>query len=53
MMATCPRTMWPVLASSIRLNIFVNNYGLRRYQVTNKRCVGTLCIKVEGVLRVR
>ena len=36
--------MWPVLASSIRLDAFVNSYGLRRYQVTNK---------VEGVLRVR
>ena len=40
MMATCPRTMWPVLASSIRLDVFGNSYGLRRYQVTNKRCVG-------------
>ena len=40
MIATWLRTMWPVLASSIRLDIFVNSYGLRRYQVTNKRCVG-------------
>jgi len=39
MMATCPHNKRPILASSICLDVFVNNYGLRRYQVTNKRCV--------------
>ena len=33
------RNSRPVLASSIRLDVFINSYGLRRYQVTNKRCV--------------
>ena len=34
-----PCSIWLVLASSIRLDVFVNSYGLRRYQVTNKQCV--------------
>ena len=38
----CPCNMWPILACSITiefLDVFVNSYELRRYQVTNKRCV--------------
>ena len=38
MMAMWPRNTWPILASSICFDIFVNSYGLRRYQVINKRC---------------
>ena len=41
-----------IRASSTRLDVFVNSYGLRRHQVTNKRCVGILkwkafCVYVD------